>query len=78
MMADIHFEEACPCGNTLKTSGYTSEVRAHVQTWHRVHDKHANAIAKAVAEGKAHPAYYVWPQSTDANPGPVVGAVKQE
>lgn len=52
-MADLNFEEVCPCGNSMKISGYTSEVRAQIQIWRNLHNKHANAIAKAVIESKS-------------------------
>ncbi len=64
-MADLHFKESCPCGNSVDISGYESQVRPHMQSWHRVHDKHSNTIAKAVAESRLKPPY--WPTSTWTN-----------
>jgi len=74
-MADMHFEESCPCGSNIKVSGYESYVKAQVFTWQRTHTRHSHAIAKAVAENKMKPAYYVWPNTELTG---VVGAVKQE
>ena len=66
-MADMNFEEDCPCGASVKFSGYSSEVRIQIQSWRSVHKRHADNIAKAVAENKTHPAYYVWPSTTGTN-----------
>lgn len=49
-MADLNFEEHCPCGATIKIGGWASEVRTQVQTWRGIHNKHANAAAKAKKE----------------------------
>ena len=29
-MGDLNFEEICPCGNSMKVSGYTSETRLQI------------------------------------------------
>lgn len=63
-MADLHFKETCPCGNSMDITGYSSHVSDYAKSWHHVHDKHANAIAKAIADSKSKPLYYVWPNST--------------
>lgn len=68
MMADMHFEETCPCRASIKVSGFESRVTAQVQTWHRTHDKHANAWMKAMVEDLKNPAYLmssVMPKSTE-------------
>jgi hypothetical protein len=55
-MADISFEEECPCGATIKVSGYASAgVRDHIASWHNLHNKHSNSIAKAIVEAKSQP-----------------------
>lgn len=84
-MTNLHFKETCPCGNSVDVSGYGSQVQPHVQSWHHIHDKHANAIAKAVAENKLKPPYYVWPNSVWSNTPTITletalfgGAVKAE
>lgn len=67
-MADVNFEEVCPCGTSTKISGYTSEVRLQILSWRRIHNSHANAIAKAIAAAKekqAYPQYiYQYPITT--------------
>lgn len=70
-MADINFEERCPCGNQIKLSGstYGGVVSSEIQRWHRIHDKHATAIAKALAENVKWPIYYV-PPTFPADPQP--------
>lgn len=50
-MSDMNFEERCPCGASIKTSGYESRIAPQIEKWHHTHDKHANAIAKSLAEG---------------------------
>lgn len=81
-MADIHFEQSCPCGDSIKVSGYTSEVRTQIQTWQNIHTKHANAIAKAIVEAKSKQ-YTTWPQqfytsTLTTNPSTGAGTTKQE
>lgn len=73
MMADLTFEEECPCGATIKVTGYVSSgVRDYIATWHHTHNRHANTIAKTVAESKAHPVYLL---NSEAQPGVTI---KQE
>jgi D-tyrosyl-tRNA(Tyr) deacylase len=82
-MAELSFEETCPYGNTIKVSGYTSEVRSQSQTWHTIHNRHANVIAKAITEAKNRQ-YTTWPPPTNTPPLPdemqsgTLGTVKQE
>lgn len=54
-MPDLSFEETCPCGNSIKVSGSTigGVLTAEISRWHRIHDRHANNIAKAIAENKS-------------------------
>lgn len=70
-MPDLNLEEHCPCGNTIKLSGSTvgGLLTSEFQRWHRVHDKHAAAIAKAVAENVKWPAYWM-PPMNPADPQP--------
>jgi hypothetical protein len=64
-MAEMHFEETCPCGNTIKVSGYASQVTPQIVTWHKTHDRHSTNIAKAIAEARAkQPTSYSWPWTT--------------
>lgn len=63
-MAEMIFKECCPCGNSVDISSYRSEVQQQIQSWRSLHNKHANMIAKAVAENKAHPPYYFWPYTS--------------
>lgn len=51
-MAEIQFEESCPCGNSVKISGYRSEVVAHISSWRSIHNRHANNYAKAAVLAK--------------------------
>lgn len=53
-MPDINYEEHCPCGNTIRVSGSTigGILTGEMSRWHRVHDKHANAAAKATTENR--------------------------
>ena len=80
-MADIHFEQNCPCGDSIKVSGYTSEVRTQIQTWQNIHTKHANTIAKAITEAKGRQ-YTTWPQlytsTFNTSPGSGAGTTKKE
>lgn len=71
-MPDLNIEERCPCGNHIKLSGSTvgGILTSEIQRWHRVHDKHATAIAKALAENTKWPIYYVPP----LYPAPLPGA----
>lgn len=48
-MADMNFEEHCPCGNTIKVSGYSHHVQPQILTWRSIHNRHANTIAKTLA-----------------------------
>lgn len=68
---DITFEERCPCGNHIKLSGstYGGVVTGQIERWHRIHDKHATAIAKALAENTKWPMYWV-PPMNPADPQP--------
>jgi len=64
-VTDFRFEQGCPCGDTIKMSGYESHVKPQVSSWRKIHDKHANAIAKAIAEARSkHPTSYSWPWTT--------------
>lgn len=61
MPLDLQFEEKCPCGNQLKISGYASVVQPQIVIWHKTHNKHSDAFAKALGE-KPQPAIpYTWP-----------------
>lgn len=67
----MHFEESCPCGGKINVSGYTSEVRAQAEQWRSLHNRHATAIAKAMAEKANWPIYYVpSPPAPGAAPWP--------
>jgi hypothetical protein len=63
-MAEMHFEEKCPCGASCNISGYSTYVNQQVSTWRSIHTRHMNAIAKSVAEGTKHPPYYIWPYNS--------------
>ncbi len=61
-MPDVSFEETCPCGNSVKITGYTSEVRLQIRSWRSIHNKHTNAIAKQIIEERRrNPPYVVIP-----------------
>lgn len=78
MSENSTFEETCPCGASIKLGGLTiMEMRLRIDVWHGMHNKHSNAIAKAIVENKAKTPYYVWPQSTWVTGGGG-GAARQE
>jgi len=51
-MTDLRIEETCPCGNRISLSGFTRQVEDRIAQWHGVHDKHANAISRAIVQAK--------------------------
>jgi hypothetical protein len=51
-MADMHFEENCPCGNSMKVSGFSSYVSTQIFQWRSIHNRHANNYAKAAVLAK--------------------------
>lgn len=71
-MAEMNFEEICPCGNSVKVSGYDSIVRPQIQSWRSIHNKHANTIARAIAEKKKNPPHYIWPELPTASSTPII------
>jgi len=44
---DLNFEQSCPCGATIKVTGYLRSMDDMIRGWHNVHDKHMNASMKA-------------------------------
>lgn len=67
-MTETSFEESCPCGNSVKISGYASEVRNQILSWRSIHTRHANSIARSLAtiakakENEAYPMFYTNPE----------------
>ncbi len=59
-MTDFRFEQSCPCGDSIKMSGYESYVKPQIASWRKIHDKHSNSIAKAKAKAYS-PITYSWP-----------------
>ena len=64
-MAEMIFEGSCPCGDSVKVSGYPSEVKLQIQAWRSIHTRHSNRIAKAVeTEMLRSPSYTSWGPTT--------------
>lgn len=60
-MANLSFEEHCPCGAKIKIAGYASEIKLQISSWHTKHARHPLLHLKALIKMLETTAYPLLP-----------------